>query len=436
MPGMEHRQTGFQFGGFELDARAGELRKRGIKMKLQDQPLQILTILLEHAGEVVTRDEIQSRIWSNGIHVDYENAINSAVRKIRDVLGDRPERPVFIETLSRRGYRFIAPVSCIPSKAEVSSALEDHSGGAAQSSLPHTETQASQRNKRAVVWAVVVVVMGTACCAAALAFRVRGRPNILQIKTIPLTSYPGSEIEPTFSPKGTRVAFAWDGAHEDKFDIYVKLIGQGDPVRLTRTSASDRSPVWSPDGRWIAFLRQLNERESAVMLVPSMGGAEIEVTRVPLAWIGTWAVPGRYLAWSADSKSLFVIASKSQEMGQPYDLFKLSIDSRERQTVAVGAVGTMGIGALSVSPDGRRLAFTRTAGYQARELYVLQLSGQSFRREARVVVDNGPAPCTLDWARDGNTSCFQLAAVDCGAKPCSVPADLNSWPEWERTAET
>ena len=397
-----------QFGAFELDAHSGELRKHGMKLKLQHQPLQILAILLERSGEVVTREEIQKRLWPDNTYVDFDNAINSAIRKLRDALGDPAENPVFIETLSRRGYRFIAPVSCVLKRAAISSSPKDASRSGPQSSRLSTDTQGPCRHKRAVAWAVLVLLIGIACWATALVLRIGGRPAVSQAKSTPLTSYPGSEIEPAFSPEGTRVAFAWDGAHEDKFNIYVKLIGQGDPMQLTTASASDRSPAWSPDGRWIAFLRELNERESAVMLVPAMGGAEIEVTRVPLAWIGTWAVPGRYLTWAADSKSLFVIASESQEPGQPYDILNVSIDSRQRRTVAVGAGATMGTGALSVSPDGRMLAFTRTAGYQPRELFLLPLSGSSMPQETRIVVRNGPAdrPCALDWTPDGKHILF------------------------------
>lgn len=111
MPGIEEQQPGFQFGVFEINPRSRELRKRGVKLKLQDQPLQILLLLLEHSGEVVTREQIQKRLWPEDTYVDFDNAINSAVRKIRDALGDTPENPRFVETLARRGYRFIAPVS-------------------------------------------------------------------------------------------------------------------------------------------------------------------------------------------------------------------------------------------------------------------------------------------------------------------------------------
>src|SRR3954452_10971821 len=113
MPGTEQQQPIFQFGVFELNPRTRELRKHGVKLKLQDQPAEILALLLEHAGDVVQREDIKSRLWPERTYVDFDNAINSAIRKLRDALGDSPENPRFIETLARRGYRFIAPVSAV-----------------------------------------------------------------------------------------------------------------------------------------------------------------------------------------------------------------------------------------------------------------------------------------------------------------------------------
>lgn len=99
-----------RFGVFELDLRAGELRKHGVRTRLQDQPLLILQALLEHPGEVVTREELRSRIWPADTFVDFDHGLYSAMKRLRDALGDSADNPRFIETLSRRGYRFIAPV--------------------------------------------------------------------------------------------------------------------------------------------------------------------------------------------------------------------------------------------------------------------------------------------------------------------------------------
>src|SRR6202795_832536 len=99
-----------RFDIFELDLRAGELRKRGVRLRLQGQPLQVLAALLRRAGEVVTREELRGEIWAAGTFVDFDHSLHNAIARIREALGDSAEIPRYIETLPRRGYKFIAPV--------------------------------------------------------------------------------------------------------------------------------------------------------------------------------------------------------------------------------------------------------------------------------------------------------------------------------------
>lgn len=103
----------YRFGVFEADASTGELRKQGIRIKLNSQPFQVLLMLLERPGEVITREEISQALWSDGTFVDYEHGLNSAINRIREALGDSAGSPRFVETLARRGYRFVAPVQLI-----------------------------------------------------------------------------------------------------------------------------------------------------------------------------------------------------------------------------------------------------------------------------------------------------------------------------------
>jgi TolB-like protein/DNA-binding winged helix-turn-helix (wHTH) protein/Flp pilus assembly protein TadD len=110
--------SAFQFGVFELDLKAGELRKQGVKVKLQEQPFQVLATLLEHAGEVVTKDELQQQIWAADTFVDFDHGLYSAITRLREALSDSSESPRFIETLARRGYRFVAPVKVIGNATE------------------------------------------------------------------------------------------------------------------------------------------------------------------------------------------------------------------------------------------------------------------------------------------------------------------------------
>src|SRR5258708_2456506 len=102
------KDRAIQFGIFEVDFRSGELRKRGVKVKLQEQPLQVLGILLEKPGEVVTREELRQQIFPADTFVDFDHGLNNAIRRLREALGDSAEAPRYIETVSRRGYRFIS----------------------------------------------------------------------------------------------------------------------------------------------------------------------------------------------------------------------------------------------------------------------------------------------------------------------------------------
>jgi len=114
MPIQSQRPQVLRFGVFEVDAQSGELRKNGIKLKLQEQPFQVLCMLIEHPGEVVTREDLRIRLWPADTFVDFDHGLNAAVKRLRDALGDSPEAPRFIETMARRGYRFISPIDTVP----------------------------------------------------------------------------------------------------------------------------------------------------------------------------------------------------------------------------------------------------------------------------------------------------------------------------------
>src|SRR5579863_730648 len=106
-----------RFAAFEFDIKTGELRKHGLRIKLQGQPISVLTILIEHAGEAVTRDELQKRLWPADTYVDFEHSVNAAIKRLRAALGDSADAPRYVETLPRQGYRFIAPLSTLAAPA-------------------------------------------------------------------------------------------------------------------------------------------------------------------------------------------------------------------------------------------------------------------------------------------------------------------------------
>jgi DNA-binding winged helix-turn-helix (wHTH) protein len=120
------RTRGARFGAFEVDLRSGELRKHGIRLKLQEQPFKILALLLERPGDIVTREELRQKLWPVDTFVDFDTGLNSAIKKLRDVLADSAEEPRYIETLPRRGYRFIAEVQNGDAPAATRAAIEEN----------------------------------------------------------------------------------------------------------------------------------------------------------------------------------------------------------------------------------------------------------------------------------------------------------------------
>jgi DNA-binding winged helix-turn-helix (wHTH) protein len=125
-----------RFGVFELDLGTGELRKGGVKLRLQGQPIQVLTLLLERAGDVVTREELRQKLWASDTFVDFDHSLNTAINKVRETLGDSASSPRYVETLARRGYRFIAPVQA-PFQALPADSAADSGGTASVQPLSH-----------------------------------------------------------------------------------------------------------------------------------------------------------------------------------------------------------------------------------------------------------------------------------------------------------
>src|SRR6266571_4267706 len=165
-----------RFGPFEVDLRAGELRKQDRRIRLPDQPLHILTVLLEHPGEMVTREELRQRLWPADTFVDFDHGLNSAINRLREALGDSVEKPTYIETIPRRGYRFIAAVEdSSPAPLQESlkqapaglNALTDPASPTAREDIPGPATAAWRRRARSV--GVVASVLALALAAVVIA---------------------------------------------------------------------------------------------------------------------------------------------------------------------------------------------------------------------------------------------------------------------------
>ena len=186
----------------------------------------------------------------------------------------------------------------------------------------------------------------------------------------PLTSYPGWEGTPTLSPDGSQVAFAWDGPSRDNLDIYLKLVGPGEPHRLTTHPEADVSPAWSPDGRQIAFLRAVSDdNRRGIFLIPALGGSERRLADIDMTAFGQ--APGNFLAWTPDGK--WLAAAGRFDLSSPSEVWLLSTETGERRRLTTAGTGLIGDFGMSFSPDGRFLALLRYATRSVGDVYLLPL---------------------------------------------------------------
>jgi Tol biopolymer transport system component/DNA-binding winged helix-turn-helix (wHTH) protein len=321
-----------RFGTFEVDLRAGELRKSGVKLKLTGQPFQVLAILLQHPGEVVTREELQKRLWPDTF-VDVDHNLNAAVNKIRDVLKDSAESPRFVETLPRRGYRFIAPVESNGPNTKP------------QIIPPQDATTRSESRSRSKILPYLAVSTALAVLAIAAFFGIKKlrSPVPEQRALTRLTFDEGLQVEASWSPDGRFIAYSSDRG--GKFDIWVQQVSGGDPVQITKGPGHHWEPDWSPDGKYIAYRSE--EGDGGIYVVPALGGAGLEHRIAPF---------GYYPRWSPDSSQV-LLQTHFTDIDACNRFYVAQLDGGVPREVLAEPLAQDGLcGAAAVwHPDGKRL---------------------------------------------------------------------------------
>ncbi|MCL4850093.1 MAG: serine/threonine-protein kinase [Bryobacteraceae bacterium] len=199
--------------------------------------------------------------------------------------------------------------------------------------------------------------------------RSSARTEPVALKATPLTAYPGNESQPSFSPDGSQVAFTWNSETEENWDIYVKVVEAGAPLRLTSSPATDFSPAWSPDGRQIIFLRQESD-SAAFYLIPPLGGLERKLADASPQRTG---VDAPYASWSPDSNTVALVDKTAQQ--EPMSIFLHNIETGERRKLTNPPDKTYGDSSPQFSADGRMLAFVRTGALAVQDIYVVPVAG-------------------------------------------------------------
>jgi TolB-like protein/DNA-binding winged helix-turn-helix (wHTH) protein/Flp pilus assembly protein TadD len=180
-----------RFGVFELDLRSGELRKHGLRIRLQEQPVQVLAMLLEHAGELVSREELQKKLWPADTFVDFDHGLNKAINKIRDALGDSAESPRFVETVARRGYRFLAEVKAVDAAPVPSAGPADRSAPVMEPDDGRLDETNSAHRGPSLAWkisALVLLVLLASLVAWKIQSAKRAHPAIRSLAVLPFES--------------------------------------------------------------------------------------------------------------------------------------------------------------------------------------------------------------------------------------------------------
>lgn len=386
-PGASSVQVGgrgtIRFGLFEANLETEELRKSGVRIRIQAQPFRILTMLLERTGEVVTREEIRQRLWGSDTIVDFDHSLGTAINKIREALGDSAENPRFVETLTRRGYRFIAPVT-IPEQPQPFITV------APAEPVPVVAPRQS-RGARWVVGAAGAVVLAVAAfwAGARVASRPVAPPLITQVTYSGRVSPGDPQFEsfPASVTDGSRIYFS--EIENGRSQMAQALIADGE-TRSLRVPAEIAAPSLgniSPDGSKLLLRNHLaTGAEQALWIVSTIGG---DARRIPgvLAHDATWMPDGQHILY-ATGNDLYI----AQEDGT---------EKRKFATVPGRAFW------LRWSPDGSVLRFTLLNSlYHMTALWEISRDG----RNAHALLpgwSDPPAECCGSWTADGRYFVFQ-----------------------------
>lgn len=397
-----------RFGVFELDPETQELRKRGVKFKFAGQSFHALFLLLDRSPSAVTREELCQKLWPDEPWGDHDHRLNKTINRIREVLGDSADSPRFLETLPRVGYRFLVPVERGPDPAVGFSTQPLLA--ASPAIVPATEGARWSSKHWVGTWLIALCL---ACAlSASLAYRFE-RPRAERLpaasEAIPLTSFLGTELEPSFSPDGTQVAFTWNGEAQGESHVYVMPLSGGAPRQIGGGKQKEYGPVWAPDGKKIAFLRTQGQDTAELRVFDLNRKTESLVTTIGVN--GT----GHPLSWMPDS--IWLAASCRVQGDGPSSLYLISSKTGERKRLTSPAVQFGGDFGPAISPDGRSLGFVRWTNSSWQDVFVLALSGDMVPvQDPRRLTNLKRIVDTVAWTADGKEIFFSSARSLAGAR--------------------
>lgn len=399
-------QGDFHIGERLIQPRINSIQHEGNARHLEPKVMQVLLVLASKPGEVFTREEIRQVVWRDVFVGD--DVLMRAVSEIRRVFEDNPLSPHTIQTVPKVGYRLIAPVEEKVKTVAVGPAFEIVPAASSPplsidpavltlDSVPELHVQSQQTTHHFGWWmsAAIAVILLVLASLAVLLKTGHSSASTASYVSHPLTTYPGSQLQPALSPGGDAVAFVWNQNEHEGHHLYIKALKSGAPVRVTTGEDQEYSPTWSPDGLSLAFIRQSAAR-STVDVIPALGGSERQVYAFPVNSVGEYGG----LAWSSDGNRL--IFPEERRLGGPSQLVELSLNSHATRLLTNPPSNWSGDSMPAISPNGKWLAFARGSEQSARDIFVMGLPDGTPRQ----VTTDAHLILGLVWTPDGANIVF------------------------------
>jgi Tol biopolymer transport system component len=373
----------YEFGRFRLDAKKRRLWKDGELVALTPKEFEVLFVLIRRAGIIVEKDELLDTIWKD-IYVE-EATLTRNISFLRKKLGtDGADK--FIETLPKRGYRFLPAVRKVEDTSkvliieeqtltkitveEIVSLPDELQTQNPPFKVPSQLTENPKSKIQNPKLGSLAASLGI-LAVAAIGFIVyqnyfkKSAPTVINVsRVVPFSGLPGRENMPTFSPDGKQIAFVWNGGNElDNFDVYLKLVGAGEPVRLTKNAADDLFPTFAPDGKSIAFVRSYPTR-SEVFIIPALGGAERKIADLRSIRSNISCAP--------DGKNIAVSDSDTNSTASKIYLVNIENGAKTPLTTPPDATSD---NTPAFAPDGKTICFLRSFGTVWQEIFTSKADG-------------------------------------------------------------